>query len=124
MAILVVAAILKLTYFESFGRSDGFLALYTKVGNHKLSKKSPRSDALVRVCRAVNIATICYWKEVLCLQRSAATTCLLRSYGVAAQLVFGVQQNPFKAHAWVEVNGLVVNDRPYVSEMYTVVDRC
>jgi len=60
----------------------------------------------------------------LCLQRSAATACLLKRFGVSAQLVIGAQQMPFKAHAWVEVDGVVVNDKPYTSEIYTVLDRC
>src|SRR6267142_2468310 len=28
-------------------------------------------------------------------------------------MVIGAQQMPFKAHAWVEVDGRVVNDKPY-----------
>jgi len=31
---------------------------------------------------------------------------------------------PFKAHAWVEVDGRVVNDKLYTPEMYGVLDRC
>ena len=34
------------------------------------------------------------------------------------------QQMPFKAHAWVEVEDRVVNDKPYTPEMYAVLDRC
>ena len=70
------------------------------------------------------MACIWYWKEALCLQRSAATACLLKQYGVLAQMVIGAQQMPFKAHAWVEVDGRVVNDKPYTPEMYAVLDRC
>jgi hypothetical protein len=76
------------------------------------------------MCAAVDMACIWYWKEALCLQRSAATACLLRQYGVAAKLVIGAQQMPFKAHAWVEVEDRVVNDKPYMHEMYAVLDRC
>ena len=39
-------------------------------------------------------------------------------------MVIGAQQMPFKAHAWVEVGGSVVNDKPYTPEMYQVLDRC
>jgi hypothetical protein len=39
-------------------------------------------------------------------------------------MVIGAQQMPFKAHAWVEVAGQVVNDKPYTPEMYAVLDRC
>jgi hypothetical protein len=70
------------------------------------------------------MACIWYWKEVLCLQRSAATACLLRRFGVHSELVIAVQQMPFKAHAWVEVDGRIVNDKPYMREMYAVLDRC
>jgi uncharacterized membrane protein YcgQ (UPF0703/DUF1980 family) len=70
------------------------------------------------------MACIWYWKEALCLQRSAATACLLKQAGIAAQMVIGAQQLPFKAHAWVEVDGRVVNDKSYTPEIYVVLDRC
>ena len=63
-------------------------------------------------------------RHALCLQRSAATSCLLKSHGIFAQMVIGAQQLPFKAHASVEVDGRVVNDKPYVPEMYAILDRC
>jgi hypothetical protein len=77
-----------------------------------------------QICSAVDMACIWYWKKVLCLQRSAATACLLKRYGVPAQMTIGAQQIPFKAHAWVEVDGRVVNDKPYIREMYAVLDKC
>lgn len=81
-------------------------------------------NACEAVCAAIDMACIWYRKEVLCLQRSAVATCLLRQYGVAAEMVMGSQQLPFKSHAWVEVDGRVVNDKPYVNQMYAVVERC
>ena len=72
----------------------------------------------------MDMAGIWYWKEALCLQRSAALTCLLKRYGVTAQMVIGAQQMPFKAHAWVEVDGRVVNDKSYTPGRYAVLDRC
>jgi hypothetical protein len=72
----------------------------------------------------IDLACLWYPKRVLCLHRSAATACLLRKYGVPAEMVLGVQQLPFRAHAWVEVAGRTVNDRPYVNELYLVLDRC
>jgi hypothetical protein len=84
----------------------------------------PSPDAIEQTCAAVDMACIWYWKEALCLQRSAATACLLKRNGVPAQMVIGAQQMPFRAHAWVEVEGRVVNDKPYTPEMYAVLDRC
>jgi hypothetical protein len=59
-----------------------------------------------------------------CLQRSAATTLLLRRYGKKAEMVIGAQFLPFKAHAWVEIDGAVVNDKPYMLEVYRPLERC
>ena len=98
--------------------------LYTRVRNTQPRTAPSDSDAVERICAAVDMACIWYWKEVLCLQRSAVTACLLKRYGVPAQMVIGAQQIPFRAHAWVEVDGRVVNDKPYTPEMYAVLDRC
>jgi Transglutaminase-like superfamily len=76
------------------------------------------------LCHAMDLACVFYVKEVLCLQRSAATALLLRRYGFPADMVIGAQMLPFKAHAWVEINNAVVNDKPYMSEIYTVLERC
>jgi hypothetical protein len=65
-----------------------------------------------------------YFKQVQCLQRSAATVCVLRQLGVPAELVIGAQPLPFRAHAWVEVRGVVINDKVSATENYAVLDRC
>ena len=124
MSFLVLKAYLKLIYFDLYLARGNFSALYDKVRGYPTGKKAEPSDAIEKICSAVDMACIWYWKEALCLQRSAATACLLRRYGVPAQMVIGAQQMPFKAHAWVEVGGRVVNDKPYTPEMYAVLDRC
>ena len=110
-------------YWKLIARGN-FTSLYEKVRNHPMGPKPASPDPVERVCSAVDMACIWYWKEVLCLQRSAVTACLLKERGFSAQLVIGAQQMPFKAHAWVEVEGQVVNDKPYVNGMYAVLDRC
>jgi hypothetical protein len=75
------------------------------------------------ICAAVERACIWYPKRALCLQRSAITTCLLRGKGIAAHLVIGARPVPFLAHAWVEVDGVVVNDFPRVSCFYPTLAR-
>jgi hypothetical protein len=77
-----------------------------------------RPDATGRVCGAVDKACVWYPKRALCLQRSAVTTCLLRSCGISARMMIGVRPMPFLAHAWVEVEGSVVNDLPRVNNFY------
>jgi len=124
MSLLVLKAYLKLIHFDLYLARGNFAALYNKVRVYPIAKKSPTPDAVERICHAVDMACIWYWKEALCLQRSAAAACLLKKYGVPAQMVIGAQQMPFKAHAWVEVDGRVVNDKLYTPEMYAVLDRC
>lgn len=75
-----------------------------------------------RLCHAMDLACAFYPKRVLCLQRSAATLLLLRRHGWNAELVIGAQMMPFKSHAWVELNGAVVSDKPYMREMYQVLE--
>jgi hypothetical protein len=124
MSLLVFKAYSKLIYFDLYLARGNFSSLYEKVRNFPVGKRAPRSGVVEEICSAMDMACIWYWKEALCLQRSAATACLLRQDGVSAQMVIGAQQLPFKAHAWVEVDGRVVNDKPYVHEMYEVLDRC
>jgi len=124
VSLLVFKAYGKLIYFDLYLARGNFSALYEKVRNYPARKKFPNSRSIEEICAAVDMACIWYWKEALCLQRSAATACLLRQYGVAAKLVIGAQQMPFKAHAWVEVEDRVVNDKPYMHEMYAILDRC
>ena len=73
------------------------------------------------ICDAVVLACCFYWKPVLCLQRSVCATRLLRSRGVAARVVIGYRAVPFFSHAWVEVDGLVVNDSPVYQRRLTVL---
>jgi hypothetical protein len=124
MSLLVQQAYLKLIHFHFYLVREDFSALYKRVRDTQMSEVVPIPGAVERICAAVDMACIWYWKEVLCLQRSAVTACLLKRYGVPAQMVIGAQQVPFRAHAWVEVDGRVVNDKPYTSEMYAVLDRC
>jgi hypothetical protein len=123
MLFLTLKAYWKLIYFDLYLARGDFAALYNKIRDYPVLEQRP-SKTTERICAAVDMACIWYWKEVLCLQRSAATACLLREFGVKAQLTIGAQQMPFKAHAWVEVDGRVVNDKPYVAEIYAVLDRC
>jgi len=124
MPFLVLQAYVKLIHFDFYLAKNDFATLHGKVRRCLVVNKAPSPDAINRICSAVDMACIWYWKEVRCLQRSAATACLLKRHGVAAQMVIGAQQMPFKAHAWVEVDGHVVNDKPYMPEIYGVLDRC
>jgi len=87
-----------------------------------IGRKKQNAGVASRICRDMEIALICYPRRVQCLERSAAVVCLLRSRGVLADLVIGVCKFPFRAHAWAEVDGAIVNDKERVRK-YLVIDR-
>lgn len=124
MWFLVLRAYLKLIYFDIYLVRGNFSGLHEKVRKFPLRRTPAAAASVEKICAAVDTASIWYWKEVLCLQRSAAIACLLKQFGVPAQMMIGAQQMPFRAHAWVEVDGSVVNDKPYMREIYAVLDRC
>jgi len=123
-SFLYLRAIWQILAFEYYVVRKDFASLYWKVRDYPRSSVRPSLNLTDQICKAVDVVCIWHLKQVLCLQRSAATTCLLKRYGVSAQMVIGAQQTPFKAHAWVEVGGRVVNDKPYMTEIYAVLDRC
>ena len=89
--------------------------------------RSRRSgDALDAVagelCRAVDSARRHHLRHVECLPRSAALTCVMRLLaGKNAKVVIGVRRPPFAAHAWVEVDGVVISDEPAAVRRYQAI---
>jgi hypothetical protein len=90
---------------------------------HQVGWNASRVPCADAICHAVDLACVFYIKSVLCLQRSAVTAILLRRHGWNAEMVIGAQTVPFKSHAWVELEGAVANDKPYMPEIYTVLER-
>jgi len=121
---LFLQAYVQLLLVEPYLRRRDFKGLYERVRRCDMRSAAEEPNSLSKLCGAMDLACIWYWRQALCLQRSAALTCLLRRHGVAADLVIGVQQMPFRSHAWVEVDGRVVNDKSYVSEVFAVLDKC
>ena len=124
MGILFWKALGGLLLYDLFLFGRNFRRMRRFVMNWKIGRRRAGPDMVDQVCKAVNYAGVWYPKRVLCLQRSAVTTCLLRSEGVPAQMVTGAQKAPFKAHAWTEVNGRAVNERRDVQAIYGVWERC
>jgi hypothetical protein len=121
--ILFVRAVFMLLAYDLLSSTCRFQTLYSMVRSWKIAG-SHEVDTIDRVCAAVNYACVWYPKQALCLQRSFVTTYLLRKSGVSAHMVLGAQKLPFKAHAWVEVEGQAINERSNVQATYAVWDRC
>ncbi|MCU1384449.1 MAG: hypothetical protein JWL71_3146 [Acidobacteria bacterium] len=100
----------------------GFGRAHERVRSCRVEAPGRETDP-EQIVWAVDEACVWYVKRAPCLQRSAVTTCLLRRYGVRAELVIGYRGIPFESHAWVEVDGRIVNDRPQYQTCFTVLDR-
>jgi hypothetical protein len=120
---LVVRALVSLLIYDLLIKVSSFQALYARVKAWKI-RPGDGQDDIERIVRAINYACALYPKHALCLQRAFATTYLLRKRGIAAQMVLGAQQLPFRAHAWVEVDGKAINERSNVQANYLVWERC
>jgi hypothetical protein len=72
---------------------------------------------------AMDLACVLNFKTILCLQRSAATTFMFRRHGLDAAMITGAQLLPFEFHAWCEIDSTVANDKPYMRDIFQVLDR-
>jgi hypothetical protein len=121
---LTLAVCLYLLMSDLILKVVGFGKLYESIKHWPVARRPWLDMAdIVDLCEAIDHARLWYPKETLCLPFSAVTTCLLRSSGVAAEMVIGAQKEPFKGHAWTEVEGVVVNDKQKVQVNYHVMDR-
>jgi hypothetical protein len=101
----------------------GFARIHAFTRARQVARRAPEPEVTARVCQAVEEACIWYFKRAYCLQRSSVTTWMLRRRGVPAELVIGYRPVPVDSHAWVEVAGQVVNDRPQYQKFFRVLDR-
>jgi len=122
--MLFLRAFLALFVYDALTTFCRFETIYSRVKHWNVTGSCVGENTLDRVCMAVNYACSWYPKQALCLQRSFVTTYLLRKHGIHALMVLGSQKLPFKAHAWVEVDGQAVNERSNVQATYAVWDRC
>jgi hypothetical protein len=120
--MLVLAALAGLIRFDLMA-SLGFNKSYTWLRRCQTKPRAYSPEMIARVCDAVDTACVFYVKRTFCYQRSAVTTLLLRRRGVPAQMVIGFRPVPVDSHAWVEVDGKVVNDRPQFQKFFRVLDR-
>jgi hypothetical protein len=121
LTVLTVDAWLGLLAFD-LARAAGFARVHRWV--KQCRPRARRSSASIEeIVWAVDEACVWYVKRAACLQRSVVATWLLRHHGWRAELVIGCRPLPFESHAWVEVDGQVVNDRPQYQKVFTVLDR-
>jgi hypothetical protein len=100
-------------------RFGGFPRVRRMVERTPIAPVAGAQDGVVGVvCESVDRAAVFHVRSLECVQRSAATTRLLRRLGVPAVMVVGCRVMPLSGHAWVEVDHRVVNDRQAVKDIY------
>jgi hypothetical protein len=124
---MVFSAFIGLCVFDfllSFSMEAMCKAVHRWPIKHRKTKTKEDRNALIgKICTAVDSACVAYGRKALCLQRSAVTSCMLRAWGIAAEMVLASRVMPVMAHAWVEVSSAVVNDRPTVKKFYRTLAR-
>lgn len=120
LAALTIHAWLALLAFD-LGRFAGFARVHERVRRSRVRR--PTGATCAEIVWAVEEACVWYPTRAACLQRSVVAAWILRQHGIAAELVIGYRPVPFESHAWVEVDGRVVNDRPQYQRVFTVLDR-
>lgn len=125
MTRLLFESYLLLIGIEVMLRRADLSAIHARVRDQQISFRQNRPGlAFTDISSAVDLACALFPKRVLCLQRAVATTIVLRRHGFPADMLIGVQLIPFKSHAWVEIDDQVVNDKPYMRDIYRVIDHC
>lgn len=125
MKWLILKSWLTLLRFDLTVRFLGFKAVHRALLRGRARQATSLNRVSIEeVCHAVDLAGVFYVRQVSPLERSAAATLVLRRYGYQADLVLGAQIFPYETHAWVEIEGRIVNDQPNLLDVYQVLERC
>ena len=105
--LLLVAAVKLSLWIAGSGATFRWVRRHSKP--RSVVTMRPDIDALEYT---VAMAAALYPGRAACLERSLVLFYLARRAGVPVTYHHGVQPLPFKAHAWVEYDGHVINDVP------------
>jgi Transglutaminase-like superfamily len=89
------------------------------------SNSEPIESQIWTTVRMVKTAAKYYQPWANCLKKSLVLWILLRDRGIMSELRIGVQRESttFSAHAWVEYQGIVLNDSDDVHQRFQAFDR-
>jgi hypothetical protein len=122
LAVLTAQAWVGLPAFDLALRA-GFARAHERVRGCRVRTRPEPMLPAEQIIWAVDEGCVWYVKRAPCLQRSAVAAHLLRRHGVPAELVIGYRPTLFESHAWVEVGGQIINDRPQYKKFFAVLER-
>ncbi|WP_257551595.1 lasso peptide biosynthesis B2 protein [Sphingopyxis sp. DBS4] len=87
--------------------------IVARLKKNAIEVEQPRSEAaLASILRAFEFTDLLVGSHDRCLERSLALVATCRNRGLQAEVVVGVQTDPFAAHCWVQRGATVLNERP------------
>lgn len=89
--------------------------------NNNKTSIHPSQKEIEELAAAVDAASILYFKKTYCLAWATTFCILALKKGWPANLLIGVQTNPFYAHAWAEIDNIVINDDPQVNQVLSII---
>ena len=100
------------------GRLSALLAFKPQAAGKTLARAKYITDLVALAKRRYSVY------EAPCLPESLTLWWLLRCEGIKADLRLGVRTitGPFESHAWIEYNGIVLNDSKNVGRIYEPFD--
>lgn len=120
---LTLSAWVELALYERRIKRGGYGGIHRSLVKQRVATGCRKPQAAAALCDAVNLACCLFYKPIHCLARSVITVRLMRKHGIDACLVIAFRPSPFFAHAWVEVDGEIVNDSPAYREQLIVLYR-
>lgn len=123
VVVLLVALGLRL---RGYGRLKALLERTSPLGDAGRRDAGSGSGLGERVQRVAEVVDISLRRGPFggtCLERSLTLWWLLRRRGVESRLRFGVRrEEEFEAHAWVEIDGVILNDQSEPDSHFAPID--
>jgi hypothetical protein len=122
LMLLITALALR---FIGFNRWHSFLSRSRVEGKHKEAQPANSIEQARAVARMVRLASKHGFYRANCLQCSITLWWLLRRRGVESDIQIGVRKDieGFQAHAWIEYQGIVLNDVEDIFSSFVRFDR-
>jgi hypothetical protein len=123
---VLLASLVLLPFFWLGLRLAGLQRFQAWLDRSPIARRAPLTDAEAAALGvAVNRAANHILGSANCLTRSLLLRWLLRRFGTASDLRIGVrfEEGKLAAHAWVERDGIPVNDRPEVVACYAAFEQ-
>ncbi len=113
-------ALLTFATYDALMKLLGFAGICRILTRRAPGKRRIDLVRLRRVCAGIERARIWYPKTIMCMQHSAVIKFLLLRCGLNPRLAIAGRIMPFQSHAWVEIDGTVINDTQKVQSYYSV----